>query len=90
MKVIANSVDLKERELSLWYNSSANPANRVKDRFDRMMQKQHTKHLSPFTSQVCMEKLNNSPESVRASFEEINGINFLSPTVNIEKYKCFP
>ena len=36
--IIANSVENKERDLKMWYNSTANPANRLKDMFDRKLQ----------------------------------------------------
>ena len=59
----------------------------MKDIFDRKIQK--SLGLGPITSQLCMENARVSPEKVRKSLE-VSKPNFLSPKVNIEKYKYFP
>ena len=53
-RVIASSVEAKERDLKMWYNSTANPANRLKDLFDRKVKRNIVPGV--YTSQLCLGK----------------------------------
>ena len=77
-KVLQNTASKKEQNLDAWLQSTANPANRVKENFFQSLRKKNSKEINPFLLKLERDQ-QQSAEDVKKSF--------LS---NIEKFKTFP